>query len=163
MKIDSVNHDVFSMPLRTEDEIIRHCRKVRGAFWMLIIALTVALHWLPPGHTTGGMTVLLRVMCFGVGVVGIKAIFDLIPALRAHRYDWLSPSKCDAMADLCDENPGLVPYRDRVRAEGRKFTTGEYDSMRIWVGRQKTDAVYAERVARERAACQRLYGVPSEQ
>lgn len=162
MKIDSVNHDVFSMPLRTEDEIIRRCRKVRGLYWLLLIALMAALPWMPAGQTTGWTTVLLRVMAFTVGLYVTKGIFELVPALRAHQYDWLSRSKCDSLADLCDENPGLVPYRDRVRAEGRRFTRGEYDNMRKWVGQQDVARLKAEHAARERAACQRLYGVSAE-
>ncbi|RQR65492.1 hypothetical protein DIE18_03315 [Burkholderia sp. Bp9125] len=77
--------------------------------------------------------------CFGAFVLWLAFVRPLMALLPLVPEDdtWLDASECRALDELCEQEPGLVPYRDRVRAANRGFTCGESDAMFAWAREQE--------------------------
>ncbi|MBK3780264.1 hypothetical protein G3A43_08335 [Paraburkholderia aspalathi] len=153
--------NVFGMELLAEKVIDRRRTRARKAYGVTVLVLAVGIFSLSspnpniPEVITGFLKVVMLLACCAL----VADIFMKFPKLQATNYEWLLSSNCDELAELCERNPGLVPYRDQVRSLNRRFTFGEYTAMKSWVDEQREQAIKADEAARERVACQRLYGI----
>jgi hypothetical protein len=161
----------FSMPMLAEAEIDRRrnrlsrvCRTIYAGSAVASFGLLqwVALHC-GDGKFLENVAGGLLLGAFGsilAWVVIVHAIED--SRLDPDQYEWLPAYECDSFAEFCEEHPGVQAYRDSVRAAARRFTKGEYWAMRGFVTMQREAEYEAERTAKERAGCQRLYGIAGE-
>jgi hypothetical protein len=162
----------FSMRL-LDEAVINRRRRIGGLVrGMLVLAGFAAAAWaagrgLSRGHAPVGPLnwVMLVVHSSACGLLGavvfwlafVRPLISLLH-LVAEDYDWLAESECLELAELCEKTPGLVAYRDQVRAANRRFTSGESDAMFSWASEQEYLRQAAEET-RARAGCQRLYGI----
>jgi hypothetical protein len=165
-KIASVPGDtplevVFRMKALTEGDIGVRQLIARAALGLVVLALAAAMLCVPLANPSMPQFVTVAVRASLTLVVSfvVGYAFMSIPELRFAHYHWLQSTDCDELADLCEQNPGLVPYRDQVLALGRRFTRGEYEAMSAWVAKQQAKAARAEADARANAGCKRLYGI----
>jgi len=160
-----INLNEFTRPLLSEAEIERRYARivaVRRVLWV-VLALAVLAWPLGAGEHGAGLAIAwaTKLGIWAVPVILLSSSLQEIEATSTATYHWLPPSYCDDMAALCEKEPSLVAYRDRVRELGRRFTLGEFYAMRKWLAAREQAAWDAEFDAKEREACQRLYGVPS--
>jgi hypothetical protein len=90
-------------------------------------------------------------------VLTVEESFDR----SSEQYAWLPVEDCASLGSLCEENPGLQPYRDQVREAGRRFTQGEADEMRAWVSDEERRMFREAADAKNQEACRKLYGIAS--
>jgi len=161
----------FSMLLRAEADIEqRRTRLVRIHNTFHAVSAIVgfgAMQWLfvAFGHGDLGGRVVFGLFMGALTTLVISMLFASYleeTRLDPRMFDWLPAHKCEAFAEFCEENPGVQAYRDKVRDAARRFTMEEYWSMRSWVSEQRAGEYEAEQTAKERAGCQRLYGIASE-
>ncbi|MEX3983894.1 hypothetical protein AB4Y45_33455 [Paraburkholderia sp. EG287A] len=157
--------EVFSMPFLEEADIERRAIRLHMLAWVLRALLGAGIF----GAVFSGCTfpnwigvVVLAACCAGLTVISwffLALGLSLSTRWDWNDYCWLPSRSCDELVSLCDKNPGLLPYRDRVREAGRRFTCGEFYSMRNWTVERTKRREALEQEARERASCQRLYGI----
>jgi hypothetical protein len=151
---------VFIMPVRHESSIRLRQRVMRVVFAILLLAL-VSAGWTLP--LTDATTVTQRVAGHAAfAALGVLMAILAAASLGLMRYEWLDMSDCTELADLCDEHPGLQPFRNRVLEEGRRFTCGEFTAMKAWVEKQKQQAASAREKASANEGCKRLYGLAQD-
>jgi hypothetical protein len=158
MKTESKKNGVFLLPMRSEDEILaRHRARVRR----------VKCNW---GYVIGGLLVVAMVLLAlktsmsdtveGVALLNILFSSILLGTNWLDAYffwpetAWVRESDWDELATLCENTPGLIPFRDAIRASGRRFGYEEAEAMVTWAESQprgKADPV---------RAYERLYGRP---
>jgi hypothetical protein len=165
----SVNE--FPMPLLAEAEIdrrrIRLSRVCSTIYAVSAVASFGILQWAALHYGDGR---LLENVAGGLLLSAIGSILALVVIVHAiedsrldpDQYEWLPAYECDSFAEFCEEHPGVQAYRAKVRAAARRFTKGEYWAMRGFVTLQREAEYEAERNAKERAGCQRLYGFAGE-
>jgi hypothetical protein len=157
----------FSMQLLPESEI-EHRRKrlVRVTRAIHLVSAVVAfglIQWgvLHDGGRNAAIGLVIgAIMAFLAWMVISIAIEDT--RLDPERYTWLPTAMCESFAEFCEENDGVQGYRNKVRDAARRFTMEEYSAMKSWVSEQREDGRLAEQRAKERAGCQRLYGIADE-
>lgn len=158
--------DVFQMRFLTEAQI-RTRRGVSMAIRLLMaVALAAVIFCTDSASTFWQPTPLMgKVVVTGILLFVLWGMAECIGPLASATYQWLPQAGCGLLADDCDRYTGLQPYRDAVCASGRRFTMGEYRTMRAWAHAQhekaaRNDAaVYlAEKAALDLADSRRLYG-----
>lgn len=166
----------FSMPLLDEAAINRRRCIGKLVIWALVLACFVGCAYVvgtavveaksPGSVLQWGLVALATVVASIVATIvyGLLFVKPLVMLLHCDPddYMWLDASGCNALAELCEQTPGLVPYRDRVRAANRRFTCCESDAMFVWAREQQYHAYVAEDAERVRAGCQRLYGIAQD-
>ncbi|MBK3780263.1 hypothetical protein G3A43_08330 [Paraburkholderia aspalathi] len=96
--------------------------------------------------------VLVVASLIGCAALFLSIILDLDDYYFAPESAWMPESQCDELATLCENFPGLITYRDRVRALERPFSLDEFEGMRFWANSRH--AMYPK----HRADYARLYG-----
>lgn len=156
----NTGNESFSMPLLTEQQVLtRHeetCQLVwrnRAIVFGIALAVVVSTYFFS-GHAPK-VVLCAFVYVFVVAVI-VWLMVDLEDAFIEPRSPWMPDSCCNQLSELCESTPELIPYRDQVRALGRRFTVEEFGRMRDW-----TPARYArEHLQRDEAEYVRLYGRP---
>jgi hypothetical protein len=160
------NTKEFSYSLRSESAIVTRRWQSAALFWLSLViwffSLEAVLVVTKPRPT-------ITEDIFGLFIIGLLcsflfAVVIALPALnRLHlnpwRLEWLPSHLCRALADLCEEHEQLGVYRDKVRADARRFTYGEYLAMTAWAEEMKDEDLREQVAATRRADCQRLYGI----
>ncbi|WP_434715837.1 hypothetical protein [Paraburkholderia sp. A3RO-2L] len=102
--------------------------------------------------------------------LAVPVVFVLMPGVCVvmalgyvrHQLTWMDDDHCAELAALCDRNPPLAQYRDMVVVSRRRFTTGEYLSMKAWARVQERRAeikrAYAAAEGKVKAQRRSLYG-----
>jgi hypothetical protein len=104
----------------------------------------------------------LTFMCaIAILMLTVMVLFSLIEKLDDEHdgfsWEWLSADYCDDLLNLCRNQPDLDDYRQRVIAEGRRFTWAEYVAMSRWPEqKRKIQANLIEQKNRD-AKCKALY------
>lgn len=163
----------FSMLLLEEATINRRRRIGSLVRWALVFASFAAVawatgQWLSQGRAPVGVLswcmLVVHASACGLPAAAVFWLAFVRPLLAllhlvAEDYAWLDVGECLELAELCEKTPGLVAYRDRVRAANRRFTCGESNAMFAWAREQDWLREVAEEEARARSGCQRLYGI----
>ncbi|MEX3983893.1 hypothetical protein AB4Y45_33450 [Paraburkholderia sp. EG287A] len=155
----------FDMKLLSEAEIVRRRRLGRWALAIFMCVLAIAL-WKVP-KPAGLMTPVLvddfmRFMAWGVSVVIFADGGLRLLGIEPESLGWLHETYCGELATLCEENEGLRVYRDRVRAQARRFTLGEFRAMKAWARESRIAKAEAAAKAIRSADCKRLYGIADQ-
>lgn len=135
---------------------LAHC--VLGA---VVTAMAVGTFFFPltgPGVPLMVTAALKAAVLLGGSLI-IADIFMLVPALGLVHYEWLKPTDCYTLAELCEKHPSLAAYRDQVRALNRRFTYGEFEAMKVWADSRRANANAAKKEVINSEACKRLYGI----
>lgn len=76
---------------------------------------------------------------FGAFVLWLAFVRPLMALLHLVPEDdtWLDADESRELDELCEQESGLMAYRDRVRAANRAFTCGESDAMFAWAREQE--------------------------
>ena len=156
----------FSMPLLAEAEIERRRKRLvrvnRTIHLASVVAIFGLVQWgaLHDGGSEAIGLVIGAIMAFLAWMAILFSIEDT--RLDPERYTWLPAHMCESFAEFCEENESVQAYRNKVRGAARRFTMQEYAAMKSWVSTQREDGHMAEQRARERAGCQRLYGIGND-
>jgi hypothetical protein len=151
-----IEDDVFSMPLRTESEILARyetlCGRVlrnRAAGLALLVVIIVAARVVSGGNPSVIVWTAL-VTAFSIGFI-VASCRALDKHLFVPSSAWLEDEDCEELATLCENYPGLMPFRDWVRETGRRFAFEEFEAMQMWADCRAPSA-------KHRRGYERLYG-----
>lgn len=157
-------HADFSMPFLTVTQIKHRKSRARWIYWTLLVMVVLAnlgvWKWIEHSATRD-----LGSMPWALTVITTSLMWlMLLATLRelrwdARQYEWLEAATCGTLATLCELNPELVAYRNRVRDTGRRFTNAEFRAMRDCVLTKRAAEERVRARAEELEGCQKLYGI----
>jgi hypothetical protein len=145
MKLEFV---VTNTPPTQADIERAYKRETRFQFWNLFLTCVVVTALITKGILVdkGGQLPFLTPFLSAIWIVAYCIFFDKIVD-----YVVVQDSKCDDLFTACEATPEGKAYRQAVLQQGRKFAMGEFDAVCQW-------AVEAG----NRAACKKLYDVPTQ-